>query len=29
VKIRTGIVLSEKEGAFKELKRPVHFFVGY
>ena len=28
VKIRTGIVLSEKEGALKELKKPVQFFVG-
>ena len=28
VKIRTGIVLSEKEGALRELKRPVQFFVG-
>ena len=28
VKIRTGIVLSEKEGALKELKKPVQLFVG-
>jgi uncharacterized protein len=28
VKIRTGIVLSEKEGALKQLKKPVKFFVG-
>lgn len=28
VKIRTGIVLSEKGGALKELMRPVKFYVG-